>query len=236
MFRKRINLAIGAWLKKRGLFIDRLHRRPYSDLNLLALAVTALEKTQQDLQIIQIGAYDGVTRDPLFQVIENTSARVLFVEPQAEPMRKLKARYKNREGTQFEESAVSICDDEVSMFLEPNLKFSTKASLSRDHLSNFGHSSQNTTEIRVSGITVNSLIGKHQIGSVDLLQIDAEGYDFEIVKFFFEAEVAPKIINFESFHLNADDRNEMRKFFQDKGYRTHDHGLDTLAVRSSVYN
>ena len=51
------------------------------------------------------------------------------------------------------------------------------------------------------------ILDKYEISKLDLLQIDAEGYDFELLKIFPFTKVVPKIIHFEHIHLTQIDRN-----------------------------
>jgi len=45
--------------------------------------------------------------------------------------------------------------------------------------------------------TLSALLNKHNLSSPDLLVIDAEGYDFEILKTIDFAHTKPKYINYE---------------------------------------
>ena len=59
---------------------------------------------------------------------------------------------------------------------------------------------------------------KYEINKLDLLQIDAEGYDFELLKIFPFSKVTPRIIHFEHLHLNETDRDASLKFLHNLGY------------------
>lgn len=89
-------------------------------------------------------------------------------------------------------------------------------------------------EVTVPTISVANLLSKHSISEVALLQIDTEGYDFEILKMFLVAEVFPDIVNFERVHLSLKDQQASRRLLIQHDYRFIDVGIDTLAIRASL--
>jgi hypothetical protein len=80
---------------------------------------------------------------------------------------------------------------------------------------------------------------KYRLETVDVLQIDTEGYDFKILSQFLDAGIEPAVINFESFHLSKDERNGSRRMLTERGYGFLDYGavgsnMDTLAVKHEL--
>ncbi len=67
---------------------------------------------------------------------------------------------------------------------------------------------------------------------VDFLQIDAEGYDYEILKTVDLRRYRPTIINFESHFLSRGDAEECKALLRAHGYEFFDCGSDTTAYRS----
>ena len=90
-------------------------------------------------------------------------------------------------------------------------------------------------ELKVPTLTFESLINKYNISNISLLQIDTEGYDFEILKMVFSAKVFPEIINYEWTELSHKDRYECKKLLIKNGYRFIDVGADTLCLHNSKY-
>lgn len=82
---------------------------------------------------------------------------------------------------------------------------------------------------KVPCLTLQDLIAQHQITEVDLLQIDTEGYDYQILRTLDFRRVAPRYINYERIHLRQDEGNCRRLLLQ-QGYALHDHGQDTFCV------
>ncbi len=76
-----------------------------------------------------------------------------------------------------------------------------------------------------------NILLKHKINAVSLLQIDTEGYDFEIIKLAFAAGMRPNLINYEHCHLLPPTRFKCKKFLDSHGYQFLEVGNDTVAVR-----
>ena len=72
---------------------------------------------------------------------------------------------------------------------------------------------------------------KYNFKEIDLLQIDAEGYDFQIINSL--GDITPKIIHFESFDLTAKDWVNFKHYCDRKGYGFIQGKQDTLAIYGS---
>lgn len=90
---------------------------------------------------------------------------------------------------------------------------------------------ENTITDHVRCATVDELRRKHGIGEIDFLQIDAEGYDYEILKTIDFESSKPKAINYERILLGAAE-SECREMLRSHGYMLydHDHNIDTICV------
>ncbi len=91
--------------------------------------------------------------------------------------------------------------------------------------------SENTIADRVPCATVDELRRKHGLDEIDFLQIDAEGYDYEILKTVDFGSSKPKAINYERVLL-GEAEGECRAMMQSHGYTLYDrdHNIDTLCV------
>ena len=88
--------------------------------------------------------------------------------------------------------------------------------------------------LRVPTLSLETLVTKHKIGRIDLLQVDTEGFDYEILKMLWATPLRPPIINFESAHLNRTDKLACAEMLKRDGYRYLNVGqFDTLAVRQA---
>ena len=70
----------------------------------------------------------------------------------------------------------------------------------------------------------------YEVQKIDLLQIDTEGFDYEILKLFKFDRVLPKAIIFESENLSKADLSECTNWLSEKGYKFQTFGGDTLGV------
>jgi len=84
-----------------------------------------------------------------------------------------------------------------------------------------------TTYIRA--LSFETFIKTYNINHFDLLQIDIEGYDYEIIKMLDFKRFKPAIINYEHKNLTLRDRNECERFLKEMGYNLFKHGGDTCA-------
>ncbi|MCD9622760.1 FkbM family methyltransferase [Rhabdothermincola salaria] len=68
--------------------------------------------------------------------------------------------------------------------------------------------------------------------SVDLLQIDTEGFDDTVIYESSIERLLPSVINFESRHLSGLRAKELTSYLQEFGFSIIANGGDTLAIRS----
>jgi len=86
-----------------------------------------------------------------------------------------------------------------------------------------------STEL-VSSITLHELLTKHAVKKVDILQIDTEGYDFEILKTIDYSQIRPKIIVYEHKHLSTKILKESLKLLRRSDYQLYRDKTDILAI------
>ena len=79
----------------------------------------------------------------------------------------------------------------------------------------------------VPSLTFESLCWKHGIQELDLLLIDAQGYDYEIIKGIDFERHRPRLLIYESITFSADEREQSTAYLEGLGYETMDEGLDT---------
>lgn len=155
--------------------------------------------------LCQIGANDGISADPIYDYIfKNNNVEAHLVEPQADAFKLLVENYdtiKNENRVYFYNYAVSNTNKDIKLYknIAVNGTDGHSSLLVRDldvHndivVANYNDENY---EI-VKSITVNKL-NENINKNIDVLVIDVEGYDTEIVKFFLEEKIFPKIIYFE---------------------------------------
>lgn len=90
---------------------------------------------------------------------------------------------------------------------------------------------ENTITERVRCATIDEIRRKHGVREIDFLQVDVEGYDYEILKTIDFESMKPKAINYERVLLGAAEE-ECRGILRSHGYMLydHDHNIDTLCI------
>jgi hypothetical protein len=84
---------------------------------------------------------------------------------------------------------------------------------------------------KVPSVTIRTLFEKHSVGRVDLLQIDTEGYDYEILKSIDLDEIRPTVIHFEHAHMGHVNLERCLTHLIDNNYYIHIYKIDTVAVK-----
>ena len=79
-------------------------------------------------------------------------------------------------------------------------------------------------------LTLRDLLAKHGVARVDIYVIDAEGFDYEIVKQIDLKNNPPFLIIFEMIHLSKADKAACFKLLEDAGYRLKEVIGDVVAM------
>jgi FkbM family methyltransferase len=173
---------------------------------LLLLGFSLLQSRPHGLiQILQIGAFDGQVADPLADILRLESGSAVLVEPQIIPYKALVVHYEGNPKIRVVNAAVAESDGEVVLYV-PSSRESPKASLIDCHHRRFGVMAKEVHQLVVPSMSMASLFEAYQIKDVHILQIDTEGMDYDVLNWFFDADVQPALINFEHLHL---DRREL---------------------------
>ena len=72
---------------------------------------------------------------------------------------------------------------------------------------------------------------RHIIEHVHILQIDTEGMDYDVMNWFFDADVQPAMIDFENLHLSRRERSASRELLRTNGYWWIETSQDTFAIK-----
>jgi FkbM family methyltransferase len=214
------------------------YKYPHTTVNLVELGYALLRGSKSsNFNIVQIGVFDGKVSDPLKDILSNgnNNVNVLLVEPQPNCFKELGRMYGSRPGFSLENVAITEQDGPIMLHLPNGEDTSPKASLDKSHFSRFNIAEKNLRSIQVEGLTIKSLLKKHQaFNDIDLLQIDTEGLDYKILRQFLDLNILPKIVNIESFHLDKSERELLRKDLTDRQYEYMDVEYDTFSVHKSL--
>ena len=198
-------------------------------------------------QFIQVGANDGSLNDPLIKFIIKKYLKGVMIEPQPQIFEKLKINYEklDLDGIFLENIAIDRDSGFRNLYTVKNpsnpedLWAHAAASFDRTHIEKMlSQDSLNASGGCIEKVAVRCenfeyILDKYQISKLDLLQIDAEGYDFELLKIFPFCKVTPRIIHFEHIHLNEIDRDTSLKFLHNLGYSFIVEYFDITAVHQN---
>ncbi len=179
----------------------------------------AYERNKDNFVVVQVGANDGVTNDPLYKFLQGKDVKGVLIEPQRDAYYKLCQNYK---GTSLKTEHCAVWHEKVVMYRIKKSKrqeiydnYSGQdatglSSVSRNQLITFlktrnykfyaGINPDDYIEsFAVKCMTPQQLMTKHNIKHIDILQVDAEGMDAIIVTEFLKL-LRPRVINFEYKH------------------------------------
>lgn len=175
-------------------------------------------------QLIQIGANDGKRFDTINKFIKKYSPHCILVEPIKEYFEQLKENYKLEKNIIFENLAISIKNELNFLYKVKQSKIEKYddhikgiSSFDINHLKKHGVKSYDIEKEKIENISISNLINKYG-NKVDLLLIDAEGYDVNIVLDLLEKSEVRPIIIFEYIHAKYQKLKNLTEVFKNKKY------------------
>jgi FkbM family methyltransferase len=212
-------------------------------LNVLSLVVEDYLRRKADrgengdFFFVQIGANNGILVDPMRPFILKYHWRGVLVEPNPAAFAQLVENYRGEPQLVFENTAIAEHDGTTPFYTpkpRPGLAvdLSPASSFDRAAVARISrHYGTEVEELTVPALTVRSLLAKHGIRSLDLVQVDAEGFDDRVVAMFAQSGVLPPIFHFETGSLTPDRVRGCLDLLGDLGYHVVTIGLDTVAYR-----
>lgn len=189
---------------------------------------------------VQIGAYDGISTDPLHKYITRCGWKGVMLEPQPGPANKLRELYKDNKDIVVLEAALDQHRGTRRLYTVDSEKIPKwaggMASFDRGHILKHEHLipgiNEMMREFKVACITFGDVLDHLPNSRLDLLQIDAEGADGYILSLFPFNRISPAIIHWESKNLTKAQKEEALDLLCKQGYLIATSGLeDMLAVR-----
>lgn len=200
-------------------------------------AVAHLMLSRPEVFFIQIGANDGISNDPLHEFIVRFHWQGVLIEPLPHAFRMLQQTYAAYPQLRLINAAIAEHDgvqpfytiDADENTFEKAHQFS---SFRRESL--LGQTdwvpdvAQRIIETEVQCLSFDTLIQSIGERSVDILQIDAEGYDLAILRMIDFTRMRPSIICYEHVQMTKSERNEAADLLIRNGYRVSADNLDTV--------
>jgi len=189
---------------------------------------------------IQIGANDGLANDPLNQFVMRFNWNGILLEPLPEVFEALKKTYASKPHLQLLNAALAEKDGSQTIYTvrmdEGTFKkahqfssFKKEAVLSKT--SWIPDVASRIEERPIACVSFDTLLRHAGQNKVDLLQIDAEGYDYTILKMIDFSRFKPAIINYECGQMSKAQREEIAAMLIGQGYRMSQGDLDSIAYR-----
>lgn len=225
--------------------------RPKKD-SIAAIIDKYSRQKKGDFTVIQVGANDGINNDPIHKFIKRDEWHGVLLEPQKEVFDTYLSKiYQKDKYIQTLNAAIGEEDGFTYLYkigfsqarwatgLATFEKKVLEAAFTSGHVhyraaeENIAVPENETERIvqeKVHLISPTTLLKKYHIQEIDLLQIDTEGFDYEIIKLFDIPSTKPKMIAFEHCHLSEETRLACKHDLERWGYRLKEESANTLAM------
>ena len=193
----------------------------------------------QEFTFIQVGAFDGITKDPLHKYIAKYDWWGVLVEPQPRPAAQLRELYRDNDRIVVLQAALDCRSGKRTLFTVESDNVPAwaggMASFQRDNIVKNSYLIPGLEamikELAVNCIPFEDVMQMLPSDRLDLLQVDAEGADGYILSLFPFDRVKPAIVHWESKNLPKSQQEEVLDMLCRRGYRFARSGEeDMLAV------
>jgi FkbM family methyltransferase len=185
------------------------------------------------LTFLQIGAFDGEGDDDLREIVAKHGLRGVLVEPQPAAFARLRQTYRDQPQVTLLQAAIAEHEGLRELYCRQG-KASMAASFDRQHLRRHGIPDSEIVAHPVVCHTVASALRAAQLDHVDLIQIDAEGYDWPIIRSIDFTMLRPAILRFEYRNLRPCDADDCLAFLASRGYRFFTEPRDIIAYQADT--
>jgi FkbM family methyltransferase len=234
-------IALGRYRPKRGSVEDMIDR---------------FSRSKEHFQLIQIGANDGMTHDPVYRFVKRDRWNALLFEPQPSVVeRYLRPVYRKYPKVKIVNAAIGYEDGRASIYTisfsqdrwatgltrfdrELLLDLIRSGRLDR-RLKRYGIEGPTdhedwVSEKQISVRSLSSVVDEYNLDQVDLMMIDTEGFDHEVLKMVNMDRLLPNLIVFEDMHIGQPDYSECVERLRRYGYATHRIGPNTVAWQEEL--
>lgn len=176
--------------------------------------------------VVQVGANRG--NDELTSMLKGLEVdRIILVEPMSKFNKNLLECYSTIKNVHIENVAITDDPDKrvESFYLHEKMdEHIEQASLLKSHIDKVFNNSiytvektyeEQLVEVKVDCCTINNLFEKYNISKIDILFIDAEGFDDRIIKSINFEKFNISKIYYENMHI---DNVELSSFLTESGY------------------
>jgi FkbM family methyltransferase len=220
----------------RRLGIQRCHAPPIitrqRDLLVRSCLPFVLGNALRDnprLTFMQVGAFAGIGGDELQSLVKTHRLRGVLVEPQPAAFERLQQSFRDQPQVTLLQAAIDEQAGTRDLYCKRG-EASMVASFNRQHLRLHNVPDREIVTQQVTCHTVESALRAAGLTHVDLLQVDAEGYDWPIIRSIDFSRMRPRILRFEYRHMSAADADACLILLASHGYRFIVESRDVLAL------
>lgn len=200
-----------------------------------------------DACFIQIGSNDGVRLDPLRAQLRRTQWHGVMIEPVPHIFERLCENCREyADRVTFKNVAIASQDGILPFyFLSPaepeergtlpefyDMLGSFNKEVILSHAPYIPRIEDRLVAVDVEALSFDSLCKQLHIHELDLLHIDAEGYDYEILKNIDFNVYQPTVLIYEHHHLSSTDSDRCAQRLQSYGYDIVPYGMDSWCLRT----
>jgi FkbM family methyltransferase len=186
-------------LRKLGYRVER-----FDELNFLEPLLYRRLARSPDFFFVQIGANDGVFCDPIRPFVTRNGVAGLVVEPLPDVFEKLVVNYRDYPRVKPVKRAIHRTEKQLKLYRVDPARAAGVGDWALGTMS-FDANHPNFSRVppglivteNVACSTLGELLAENGVKQLDFLQIDTEGYDFEIIKMIDFDRNKPAIIHFE---------------------------------------
>lgn len=242
--KKQLAKWVEDFLGRRGYKISRHVFPQGNSIDLRLLLAERIERTKGTISVVQIGANDGVTYDPIHHHVQSRGWSLLAVEPLGPAFERLTENYRSNPNVKCVQCAVANSDGVMTLYTlasnpDASDRYDLIASFSLDvlkqHWRRIPHLEDRIIAQSVNAVTLETLLNQNNIDEIDLLQIDTEGFDYEVIKMAFAAGLRPPIIAFEWTHLDQTTMWECKRALVERDYSWLSVRGDIVAAHKSLF-
>jgi FkbM family methyltransferase len=196
---------------------------------------------KDNFTFIQIGANNGRRDDPIHHLLVEHHEHIngIAIEPIKENFLELQQTYQDYPNIKLLQCAIHNSEVEMPIYkinselTDINDYLRGMASFDKNNFTKDGIPDEQILTDTVPCISLMNLIDREEIKKIHLLQIDAEGYDLEIIKSIDFNKIKPLIINFEhrwkDRHISDDAMLLVLRQLLENDYKIIIDGYDALA-------
>ena len=172
---------------------------------------------------------------------------MILIEPVPEVFKRLRRLYEQRDNIEVINCAIGERRETKNFWIVGNIakeKLGNRLPPWWDNIGSFdvkhidrhlgGALSNFKEKITVEVRTIEEILSERQVSNLFFLHIDAEGFDFEILKTFPFATLTPHAIMLEHVYLSKEEKQNLEKFLSNLGYVTQSFGKDLIAVLRTI--